>query len=1343
MAFDDDISEDWGDSDNYQGYGGGDDRNYDPEQSDFTGEEVYASVAVEDDEGDLASKWLAENDKTSKVWSAITHESDEINRADESGGGWDFEASGAPAHVLKRGQISHQDYNVQLEVERAIAGEADWSKAGLDGLSIAGALDANARAMRGIGRDVKLTTDEVLRANRSMALSKLRQDMKPGYVHQVDPDEYMTYPDIEAKKPAVKVRYKNKFKAAASAEVARRAMGQLQYSDDYFDKGPGSSLSGNLMLDVGGSRDNPSYDRRLEEQERLDSEMAKALSFVDGLSNLYMHPSSIGTDVFAPRRELVKTKLIDRFMNGYFGEGEYNEATGKIDGGRSILPLPNELGVMGLVPTRSYSGTTPYTRVEFAAVEGDFTEKEAWKYRPNLKGSLLPNAGPKGGIDGELRDAEYEKLIEQAQFARRVFREQLPNLQDESDGRIRSSGWYSPYGSVEAKGNSLFGWGGRNRATGDSQSRALSGLEQVDSYDFWNEAALLGLSMDAGVYSGINGSKPVGSSAASVGTGDPKWVHPMSGAMASDPVYGLEALHNPIQGPPRQVRIGTANTLLSGPPELGQLMSADFELEKRMRVHQSVVGYAAGRKVDGSPEQAFAGYGSEKGDMYGEKDLSQVNMYTRARSAGLSEDAAHLVATGMSSIETELGEEEARKMYSYGMTDHERYMWAQANQKLPEQGTPEWHAARKGHITASQAGMLNTAKGGEALALQMALEKLDPTGKLGLSTKFRGNAYTREGNDFEGNVLRSFLASDHAEGLFVEKDYFRKSLHKGLGATPDGRVFTDKGAAAGLLELKLLSTGSMAGALEKYTPQMQFQMMTTGEKKTHFYALDRYTGDYVYEEVHADLDMQEDLLRKAELAMNLSSNITTIREAEDLRNRIKSKKGRKASKAADSSAKFTPKKDADDPVMPFNPELAASVAEVVDLSEGGQYSMFGSASTSAMSDAELAGQMELDGLDFGQPPIGSMSESNAAAGAPPQQSVMIDSSYQQEHNSILSDASATVREFNESLKSSSSMLKIFGTIADDAAKVIRDGNDSGMSTVRLAAEVGMSANATRGMEFGLQYGGLSETDAKSVIGRAGDMQAKLNDVVGGFGVFRDIKLGLAKSVLPRVNALQNEVDLDSLRKMDVREQMLFWDEKMSGMSPEERQQVASISGLGVEFAAYDSKSLNADLNREYNVDSQAHRDVLTGRFSVRAGYQKVSEGTASQGRSGRSAGGSAELNKLINKFGSTNNDVVKSVAGVAGIGHLLGSELQDGMDASGRNVISDMAAYITGLEEQESVIMPDKRITTAASENGRGPYVVSNVNTTVTIKDGETTVETDNNGEASVERQFNRGRRHR
>ncbi len=186
----------------------------------------------------------------------------------------------------------------------------------------------------------------------------------------------------------------------------------------------------------------------------------------------------------------------------------------------------------------------------------------------------------------------------------------------------------------------------------------------------------------------------------------------------------------------------------------------------------------------------------------------------------------------------------------------------------PAQGTQAWLNQRKGHITASTAAGLLKEGGIEARAEELALER------MGNSESFTGNAHTREGNEGEAKAAAAFMASKHAKGLTMTEAFFETNENlKGFGVSPDGRLWNDEGDSAGLLELKYLSSGSMEGAVKKYTPQVQMQMAVTGESQTHFYALDKYTGEYVHELIKADPKMQADLISAGTKALELGASL--------------------------------------------------------------------------------------------------------------------------------------------------------------------------------------------------------------------------------------------------------------------------------------------------------------------------------------------------------------------------------------------------------------------------------------------------------------------------------------
>ena len=120
------------------------------------------------------------------------------------------------------------------------------------------------------------------------------------------------------------------------------------------------------------------------------------------------------------------------------------------------------------------------------------------------------------------------------------------------------------------------------------------------------------------------------------------------------------------------------------------------------------------------------------------------------------------------------------------------------------------------------------------------------------------------------------MASRHGKGLTMTEAFFEESDDPklaGFGVSPDGRLWDDEGKSKGLLELKYLSSGSMAGAVKKYTPQVQMQMAVTGETQTNFFALDKYTGEYVHEVIKADPAMQKELITAGTQALELGASL--------------------------------------------------------------------------------------------------------------------------------------------------------------------------------------------------------------------------------------------------------------------------------------------------------------------------------------------------------------------------------------------------------------------------------------------------------------------------------------
>lgn len=144
------------------------------------------------------------------------------------------------------------------------------------------------------------------------------------------------------------------------------------------------------------------------------------------------------------------------------------------------------------------------------------------------------------------------------------------------------------------------------------------------------------------------------------------------------------------------------------------------------------------------------------------------------------------------------------------------------------QGTPEWHAARAGKVTASRlVDVLATIKSGESAArrnyrAELVCEIL--TGKV--QDSFISSDMQR-GIELEPLARAAY---EVAKGLMVEQIGF--VLHPSIvrsGASPDGLVGDD-----GLLEIKCPKTANHIDYLLKgvspseYQPQMLWQMACTG-----------------------------------------------------------------------------------------------------------------------------------------------------------------------------------------------------------------------------------------------------------------------------------------------------------------------------------------------------------------------------------------------------------------------------------------------------------------------------------------------------------------------------------
>lgn len=171
------------------------------------------------------------------------------------------------------------------------------------------------------------------------------------------------------------------------------------------------------------------------------------------------------------------------------------------------------------------------------------------------------------------------------------------------------------------------------------------------------------------------------------------------------------------------------------------------------------------------------------------------------------------------------------------------------------QGSPEWHAARAGKVTASQiADMLAKTKSGWGASRANLAAKLVAERLTGTVADSFSNAAMQWGTEQEpvARQMYEFMydVSVHQVGFVIHPTIEMS------GASPDGLVGDD-----GLVEIKCPNTATHINSLlgsqidGKYVSQMQWQMACTGRQWCDYVSYDpRMPGDMqiIITRVHRD-----------------------------------------------------------------------------------------------------------------------------------------------------------------------------------------------------------------------------------------------------------------------------------------------------------------------------------------------------------------------------------------------------------------------------------------------------------------------------------------------------------
>lgn len=1031
------------------------------------------------------------------------------------------------------------------------------------------------------------------------------------------------------------ITVKRKRRAPLSLEMTNRAFGQMERSDDYLQQGPGGKLKLSVVPDdvtgamgpnIPAGTEEHNAERRLREQTRLDEEMVEANRLLPLIADHYIHARTKSDNPdYEYRKSSVATDITKYMLDG----------THHIESGH-VLPTPNEIPTMGLVPTANFANRmgTPHTRLQWGMIRDQFTEgtDEYNKQAPNLMGSLVPidwNAFPN---DHEAARADqkdrFDKLQEQARFVQRVYHEQMTTLQDEDYGNdTRRVGYYK-------------------KPVNHSQDVIGSAAE----INTWDEAMNLGLDLSgesAAINSGVS-TRKVGTTASSFGR---------SGNVSTSNL-GFEG----FVGPPTEYGAGSAeirnkyNVLRSG---FGAL---EHNIAARESFKSSSILTAS--NLDGSEVGGPGGQENRPGQ-HGEVAESEYHRYNAARIAGLDEDTSLSIARGMDSIENAL-EHQGFGELTGNETDRELYQRKVAGRQAPKQRTPGWYRQRQGKATASA---FTNAKGDVRGKFKLAanIAKDQKGAALGLEQD-HGSAYSAAGTAAEPMVLASFLRREGVD-MDYEEAYFETHPELGeIGASADGRLFDKKtGKSQGLLELKYLTTDNVPKARAKYMDQMQVQMAVTGETQTHFYVYDQYTNQANYELIHADPEMQDALLAKGVWAVSQQDSLNTVEDISVMRERgrFSGRTPSASTASAGQEARFDNSDAAEPSMTAFDPNTmhGPSTPQMVQDRIMARVAAARGATANSQGTGGTSGDDVNPSPYLGGPDSGRMTSSGATdrewTNAIKMNTKATQDATRAERDAMREREQQEAAAANHSSKMVEGFVKGFG----DVAKMIMSGNDSAMGDVRLGAEAGVSEGTAHGMRLNMMSGGMTESAAVKTTQTLGDWAAQMSSGDGYAKGFTHLSAIRGKSLLPEVQALKIPSGA-AAQGMSALDWGTWATSAAAGMNDTRARKVLMDQMLGVkELGAFDQEQAYMPFADSYQaIDVAAARSANQGINEADRDERLLYEKMQADEQAGASLGYVAQIHKSSAKYGFSSNKVAQGLLSAASVGVVSGSFINDAIN---------------------------------------------------------------------------------
>jgi len=595
----------------------------------------------------------------------------------------------------------------------------------------------------------------------------------------------------------------------------------------------------------------------------------------------------------------------------------------------------------------------------------------------------------------------------------------------------------------------------------------------------------------------------------------------------------------------------------------------------------------------------------------------------------------------------------------------------------PTQGSAQWLAQRKQvDFTASTIGILGSGSGTDKLAVNLRLrqkdakgvtEGYDYTGKYSKDISFIGNTYTKEGNEFEGDVRKFFMAQvGKPAGLQYQEAFFERGEGNlsNFGVTPDARLYDESGASAGLAEFKLKRGKAFNTVLEDYYDQVQLQMAVTGESQTHLFALNQHTDETAHHLIEADPVRQEFLIAEANAAKSQAEGLT-LGGTEAL---MKTIKGRNTAKqnavpqVAGEEARLTSlgTSEGQGPVAtaykPSGAEgtLFAEQMKKEDQRERMKESM---AQAKGIDDIDFIGPAEPASHAKARKDLASK-RLNAAAKQDMYSHMTADETHAEglkeniEHDKAEKAARELEKLSNSAAGTTGKLLvfsagltkvgKVLGAIADKFLE------ESAIDEERFAAATGADASAIRGQRVMLEQANVSEGAINRALTRSGEMQTALRSEVGAGKTISEIntKMLMAKRNVPELANWQpmNPSDYIGMSQQQIMGEFMS---TMQGVSPEGQAVISGAWNMPAELGIADNITGEGIAQARSFMDS-------AGAIAQNRGVMMAKEQTRRYGEASQTLGeyigiGAAGTKEVADRF-SVEGLISSAVQGVANLG---------------------------------------------------------------------------------------------